>query len=57
MLIYIDLYCPLLKRMQTCTARVESLNTREDGRGKHTDHVKYMRLCQCVAFFLLVVVC
>ena len=28
-------HCPLVKRMQlTCTAWVESLNTRDDGRGK-----------------------
>jgi hypothetical protein len=31
-------YCPLIKRMQLiCKACVESLNTRDDGRGKYTN--------------------
>ena len=44
----LPVYCPLLKRIQlTFTARVQSLNTRDNGR------VKTYRSCQKLLFILL----
>jgi hypothetical protein len=59
-LLYMQLYCHLLKRMQlTCTAWLELRNTRFHGRWKHTDHVNkmYNKMClyHCMTFPLVAV--
>jgi hypothetical protein len=52
------MYRRLPKRMHlTYTVWVESLNSRDDGREEHTDHVKNMSLYHCMAFFPLVAIC
>ena len=53
-------YCLLLKRMKsTCTAWVESSNTRDDGRGgkKYADLVKNMSLYHRTNFLSLLAIC
>jgi hypothetical protein len=40
-----------------CTSWEESLNTRDDGGGKHIDRVKNMSVYHFLTFFLLVAHC
>ena len=52
-------YCPLLKRIQfTCTACIESINTRDDGGDKHirSTFCQNMNLYHCMAFFTFVAI-
>jgi hypothetical protein len=50
--------CPLLNRMYlTFTAWVQSLNTCDDGRGKHTDPVKNASFGRCTTTYPPVAIC